>query len=78
MKFKMILVAMVAGAALQGCATQGGGAVAEERAQGVCSQARVGTRIRNCTNAPVTNADRSILEQQIHRCSGLGCEGGGE
>lgn len=75
---KPMLSALLLTAALSaGCAsTSSQVAATDEGARDICSRAIVGSRIRNC-RSPGHTADKSIMEQQIHRCSGLGCEGGG-
>lgn len=74
-----LLSALTLTAALTaGCATTNGelAATGEGARPDVCARAVVGSRIRNC-RSPGHTMDKSIMEQQIHRCTGATCEGGG-
>lgn len=72
----MLFATLVAAVLSAGCAsTSSQVADTDEGARDICSRAVVGSRIRNC-RSPGHTVDKSIMEQQIHRCTGLACEGG--
>ncbi|MCA1798592.1 MAG: hypothetical protein LC632_03785 [Xanthomonadaceae bacterium] len=73
---KPLLSALLVAAAFSaGCAsTSNDVAATEEETRDICSRAVVGSRIRNC-RSPGHTMDKSIMEQQIHRCDAGGVAG---